>query len=65
MASIQKKAAQGEGENPDALADLMAKKDKQAFSSWMHENYDVLFSDLEKPSQLLSRINDQSRKSQT
>lgn len=65
MASIQKEAAQGEGENLDALADLMGKKDKQAFSSWVHENYDVLFSNLEKPPQLLSRINEQSRKSRT
>lgn len=61
MASIQKEAALGEGENLHALADLMGKKDKQAFSSWMHENYDVLFTNLEKPSQLVSRINDQTR----
>ena len=31
MASIQKEAALGEGENLHALADLMGKKDKQAF----------------------------------
>ena len=61
MASIQKEAAQGEGENLDALADLMGKKDRQAFSSWMQTNYEVLFTDLEKPSQLLSRINNQAR----
>jgi len=56
LASIQKEAAQGEGENLDALAELMGKKDKQAFSSWMHENYDELFSNLEKSSQLISRM---------
>ena len=56
MASIQKEAAQGQGENLDALAELMGKKDKQAFSIWMHTNYDALFSDLEKPAQLISRI---------
>ena len=61
MATIQKEAALGEGENLDALAELMGKKDKQAFSSWMYENYDVLFTNLEKPSQLVSRINDQTR----
>ena len=61
LASIQKEAAQGEGENLNALADLMGKKDKRAFSSWMHTNYDVLFNNLEKPSQLVSRINDQTR----
>lgn len=31
MASIQKEAAQGEGENLDALADLMGKKDNRRF----------------------------------
>ncbi len=56
LASIQKEAAHGEGENLDALAELMGKKDKQAFSSWIHENYDELFSNLEKPSQLISRM---------
>jgi hypothetical protein len=56
LASIQKEAAQGNGENLDALAELMGKKDKQAFTSWMHTNYDELFSNLEKPSQLISRI---------
>ena len=61
MASIQKEAAQGAGENLDALAELMGKKDKPAFSSWMHENYDALFTNLEKPSQLVSRINHQTR----
>jgi len=39
----------------------MGKKDKQAFSCWIHTNYDVLFSNLEKPTQLLSRINNQAR----
>ena len=61
MASIQKEAAQGAGENLDALAELMDKKDKPAFSSWMHENHDALFTNLEKPSQLVSRINHQTR----
>jgi len=56
LASIQQDAAQGEGENLDALADLMGKTDKQAFSHWMQVNYDVLFSDLKKPAELISRI---------
>lgn len=56
LASIQKEAAQGKGENLDALAELMGKKDKRAFSLWVHANYDVLFANLEKPSQLISRI---------
>jgi len=56
LASIQQDAAKGEGENLEALADLMGKKDKQAFSNWMQSNYDVLFSDLKKPAELISRI---------
>ena len=56
LASIQQDAAQGKGENLDALADLMGKSDKQAFSGWMQTNYDVLFTDLEQPAQLISRI---------
>ena len=56
MASIQKEAAQGEGENLDALAQLMGKDDKQAFSLWMQTNYDELFTGLDQPSQLISRM---------
>jgi hypothetical protein len=56
MASIQKEAAQGQGENLDALAQLMGKKDKAAFASWMNANYEELFNGLEQPSQLISRI---------
>ncbi len=61
LASIQKEAAQGEGENLDALAELMGKKDKQAFSSWMNANYDELFNNLKQPSQLISRIESQGK----
>lgn len=57
LASIQKEAAQGGGENIDALAELMGKTDKAAFSDWMHANYDNLFTDLSKPTELISRIN--------
>jgi len=60
LASIQKEAAEGQGENLDALAELMGKTDKPAFSSWMQDNYSELFSNLEKPSQLISRIETQS-----
>jgi len=60
LASIQKEAAEGQGENLDALAELMGKTDKRAFSSWMQDNYNELFSNLEKPSQLISRIETQS-----
>lgn len=60
IASIQKDAAQGEGENLNALAELMGQKDKKAFSLWVHANYDELFTELDKPSQLISRIKTQA-----
>lgn len=56
IASIKKEAAAGEGENLDALAQLMGKQDKQAFSGWMQVNYDALFNNLEQPNELISRI---------
>ncbi len=60
IASIQKEAAQGEGENLNALAELMGQKNKKAFSSWVQANYDELFTELAKPSQLISRIKTQA-----
>ncbi len=61
FASIQKEAAQGEGENLNALAELMGKDDKVAFSYWMNANYDELFTNLKQPSQLISRIETQGK----
>lgn len=57
IASLQKEAAAGEGENIQALAQLMGKQDKKAFSSWLQLNYDELFNNLKQPSELISRIN--------
>jgi hypothetical protein len=56
LASIQQDAARGEGENLDALADLLGKTDKPAFSHWMQTNYNELFTGLKKPAELISRI---------
>jgi len=56
IASLKKEAAAGEGENLDALAQLMGKEDKKAFSFWLQSNYDELFNNLEKPTELISRI---------
>ena len=57
IASVKKEAAVGEGENIEALAQLMGKQDKKAFSSWLQVNYDDLFNNLNEPSELISRIN--------
>ena len=56
IASIKKEAAAGEGENLDALANLMGKQDKAEFSGWMQTNYDELFNNLQQPTELISRI---------
>lgn len=64
IASIKKEAAAGQGENLDALAQLMGKQDKQAFSGWMQVNYDVLFNGLEQPEELISRIENVSEQTQ-
>ncbi|MCK5396586.1 MAG: DUF3015 family protein [Gammaproteobacteria bacterium] len=63
IASIKKEAAAGEGENLDALAKLMGKQDKTAFSGWMQTNYDELFNNLQQPTELISRIETLSEQS--
>ena len=63
IASIKKEAAAGEGENLDALARLMGKQDKAAFSGWMQTNYSELFNNLEQPIELISRIETLSEQS--
>lgn len=57
IASIQKEAATGEGENLIVLAKLMGQSDNQAFSDWMHVHYNELFDNLQEPSELITRIN--------
>ena len=54
--AIRKDAAAGSGENIEALAELMGQTDKEAFASWMQDNYDNLFTGLDKPSDLVARI---------
>jgi hypothetical protein len=54
--AIRKDAAAGGGENIDALAQLMGQKDTAALASWMQENYEQIFSEIEQPSQLVSQI---------
>lgn len=54
--SIRKDAATGKGENLEALAQLMGKADSKEFGKFMQVNYEELFSNLEQPVELLSRI---------
>lgn len=59
--AIRKDAATGSGENIEALAELMGRQDKQAFASWMQDNYDNLFSGLDQPVDLVARIEKYSK----
>ena len=54
--AIRQDAATGGGENIDALAQLMGKKDPQALAGWMQVNYDQLFSNVKKPADLIAKI---------
>ena len=62
IASIKKEAAAGEGENLDALAHLLNRQDSVEFSGWMQSNYEELFTGLEQPTELVSRIQQISAK---
>jgi len=54
--AIRQDAANGGGENIDALAQLMGKKDRQAFAKLMQNNFDSIFTNVEKPAEILARI---------
>ena len=56
IVAIQEQAAQGKGPHLEALAQLLEEPDSEAFSHWMQSNYGLLFSELDQPKQLLSRI---------
>lgn len=65
IASIQQEAADGKGENLDALAVLMGQPDKAQFGSWMQVNYESLFNNLQQPTELISRIEAEQLAAQT
>ena len=54
--AIRKDAASGGGENIDALAELMGKTDTLEFANFMQQNYDQLFSNVNRSSELIARI---------
>ncbi len=56
IASIKQEAAVGQGENLQALAQLMGEPDSAAFSKMLQLNYDKLFNNLRQPSDLVGRI---------
>ncbi len=54
--AIRQDAANGGGENLDALAQLLGKEDKKAFSDLMKTNFDTIFTDIDTPSEIIVRI---------
>ena len=54
--AIRQDAANGGGENLDALAQLLGKEDKKAFSDLMKTNFDAIFTDINTPSEIIVRI---------
>lgn len=56
LALIQRDAATGNGENIQALANLLGEADTPAFGAWIQQNYQALFFDLADADQLVDRI---------
>lgn len=54
--AIRVEAARGHGEEIDSLAYLLNEPDSAAFGRWMQAHYVELFVGLDKPEQLLTRI---------
>ena len=57
--AIRHDAANGGGENLDALAQLLGEEDKIAFAGRMKTNFDTIFRNIEKPSEIIPRIETQ------
>lgn len=57
--AIRHDAANGSGENLDALAQLLGETDKKAFAIKMKSNFDTIFMNVEQPSEIISRIESQ------
>lgn len=52
LASLQKEAAQGQGEHLDALAEIFGCQDKEGFAHMSQSRYETIFAN-EKPAQVL------------
>src|SRR5699024_6216812 len=55
--AIRVAAARGHGEEIDALSYYLHEPDADVFGHWMQTHYTQLFGNLERPEQLLTRIN--------
>jgi len=57
--AIRQDAANGGGEDLDALAQLLGKKDKLAFAQGVKRNFDYIFKGVQVPSDIIARIESQ------
>ncbi len=57
--AIRQDAANGGGENLDALAQLLGEKDKNNFAKKMKNNFDSVFRNVSHPLDIISRIETQ------
>ena len=54
--AIRKDAAAGNGENIEALAQIIGEKDSKALASWMQLNYDQLFTGVTDKTALQAKL---------
>jgi len=54
--AIRQDAANGGGENLDALAQLLGTQDRQAFARYMQSDFERIFTDIKQPAEILARI---------
>lgn len=54
--AIRQEAANGGGENIDALAQLMGKQSSQQLSQQMQKNFETIFTNVQQPEDILARI---------
>jgi len=54
--AIRNEAAKGSGENLNALAELMGKKDSHIFAKNIKTNFDQIFSNVNMPTDIIAKI---------
>ncbi len=55
-AAIRQDAARGQGENLEALAQLLGEKDSGQLAGWMQSNYQQLFSQGQTSADLMAKL---------
>ena len=53
---IRNEAAKGSGENLNAIAELMGKKDSHTFAKNIKTNFDEIFGNVESPTDIIAKI---------